>query len=779
MFSRFRRASTGNTHSKEQHIPAKQSERHSEPLISGFKLNKGTLHAKRAPDSPVFLCNPFQVPPVTPTLNDRGIALEEIPGPPAPKPTGIARHLIPDLPNIFLEAPTLDGNGNPKRRQNSVCIWSSESEGKMVSFLDSNPSTPGADIGAKDWMALAAAYKDISEGQKGVPIFRRPSHEQLASMVMPLRSSYSHASSLEGVNGFPLILSKSPSLESQARTEPEDNSQQTRAQSAPSILSTLPIPPSCHSSNGGASKMLAPTPKPQNLTLLSPPPTADGIPLLKATMPPREDDPKPTPADKKKPQKAAPFKRILRRVQSTSSIASSSRSLAFPTQSTIPSRSPRYGSLGGTKTLSGGRTLSGKQPVEPVDNDGSSETMKQKARRLSSDPEVLWNQRAEPPRPKASKPRRRASVSSIGTASDGFAEGQEAQRRSLDSETLTTSQPADAPQPQTTAKESSTPQPANTPAPVQAKPNVTEAPPQLPQFSFALEHISAPDGVLNRKKTRKFPGSRTKVISPELTQDTSQTATERHLTAGDHLNHKIGNNETKITTRTTSPNDSNQAPSIMTQVGDSIAGNDVPPPVPPKSPCHHFVNIQAHSLSTEPMLMETGTNSSPLSRVPTLRKFRLPVPSVDTSGFALAVLDSVDEVLASVHTPEFLALEPSGYEVLVGKSRLARSRSWCSSTSSAQSKAPGHEALGYRPHSAFNTNGSINSEDLDEDGVTKGMRHLGGITPTLPPLEFDPYGFAGNFQSWLDGTSNVHAGVIVRVGAIKGRRFRGAGAVQH
>lgn len=81
-----------------------------------------------APGSPQVLCNPFSLPTLALTLEESTYT--------ADTRTCISRHLVCELPDIYLVPPGHDVQGL------SVCLWSSKLDGKVSSFLDSVPNTP-------------------------------------------------------------------------------------------------------------------------------------------------------------------------------------------------------------------------------------------------------------------------------------------------------------------------------------------------------------------------------------------------------------------------------------------------------------------------------------------------------------------------------------------------------------------------------------------------------------------------------------------------------------
>lgn len=97
------------------------------------KCKRGGLHDARSisptiasTESPEILCNPFCLPSPAPAhQNDSDDSCLDV-----------AKHLICELPNIYLIPP----NGDPLKT--SICVWNSKFDGILSSFLDSDPSTP-------------------------------------------------------------------------------------------------------------------------------------------------------------------------------------------------------------------------------------------------------------------------------------------------------------------------------------------------------------------------------------------------------------------------------------------------------------------------------------------------------------------------------------------------------------------------------------------------------------------------------------------------------------
>lgn len=94
--------------------------------------------------------NPFSLPthPLAPEARAGGVAAGQATS--ARRSSGVSRHLVCELPDIYLVPPAVKARG----RSASVCLWDSQLDGKVSTFLDSNPGTP---VSPLDYLALAAS----------------------------------------------------------------------------------------------------------------------------------------------------------------------------------------------------------------------------------------------------------------------------------------------------------------------------------------------------------------------------------------------------------------------------------------------------------------------------------------------------------------------------------------------------------------------------------------------------------------------------------------------
>lgn len=539
----------------------------------------------------------------------------------------------------------------------------------------------------RDWLSLATAHKEISDSQKGVPLFRRPSEEEKssASIIMPLPSTLKSSSSSSAssqstfsnlnIRYYAFIdcmyviadkLEHSTSRESKGKGKQKatrfqidsDEDEKPRAQSAPSILSTLPFPPPSTRPISTSSHSIT-IPTPQDQRLLSPPTASGGVNFLKASMPPnlRQSSPK-KPSSK---QSAPPT--VIRKPNPASAAAAAPMS---PPKT--PSRSLRkaasFASLSDFK----------KDPVEVK------------------------------PLPTSDKHTKRRSIISFPL--------------------LYRKTPAPPPPVRTPAVPPSVQRPSP-PVPAKTYKALPSVPPQLPQFSFVTEI-----------KGSAASGHRVDVIPPKT------VARMRSVSAASILSSR------QVSKPKTKPVSTEVSSSSTMKTQDSTTAKDrILPSVKPevaqdttrqtlqKTLATYTITtgptISAPGNKQEPKQNQRTTNNDPTTkaRLAPSRAARtsLPLPIlstfIETAEFSPRLFSSLDEAMASVDTPilpfPFPFLQPVSRPIPV-----------------------------------------IRVESMDSEWPSPGlpdvtMRLLPPPSPMLPPLDFDPYGFAGDFKTYLGMSTSM------------------------